>query len=296
MRVNRVEHWLWLGVMVVFALSAGSWAQETESSENQRLDMESHIGKLTGHARAGAPIYKRFCIGCHGVLGDGEGENARWIDPKPRNFTLATFRCRSTPSGTLPTDQDLYDTIGRGLLDSNMPHWLPLTNQDRADLTAYVKHFSPKWLTKKRGPPIQIPPKPEVTADRIRTGQSLFQKLDCWKCHGVDGRGNGPSADTLTDDQNRPIQPFNFHDSQDFKCGSEDWQMYKDFMTGLDGSPMPSFSDNVTPDEAWDLVFYLRTLQPMKTKEKQIAQQLGLKPINPEEPVAQPPANNPENK
>ena len=33
-------------------------------------------------------------------------------------------------------------------------------------------------------------------------------------------------------------------------------------MTGLDGTPMPSFADNVKPDEAWDLVFYLRTLQP----------------------------------
>jgi mono/diheme cytochrome c family protein len=55
--------------------------------------------------------------------------------------------------------------------------------------------------------------------------------------------------------------------------------MYKDFMTGLDGSPMPSFADNVKPDEAWDLVFYLRTLQPQNSKEKQIAKQLGLKPI-----------------
>jgi hypothetical protein len=53
-------------------------------------------------------------------------------------------------------------------------------------------------------------------------------------------------------------------------------------MTGLDGTPMPSFADNVKPDEAWDLVFYLRTLQPMHTKEKAIAKQIGLKPINPE--------------
>jgi len=60
--------------------------------------------------------------------------------------------------------------------------------------------------------------------------------------------------------------------------------LYRIFMTGLDGTPMPSFADNVKPDEAWDLVFYLRTLQPRtstNTKEKQIAKQLGLKPINP---------------
>jgi len=32
-------------------------------------------------------------------------------------------------------------------------------------------------------------------------------------------------------------------------------------MTGVDGTPMPSFADVVKPEEAWDLVHYLRTLQ-----------------------------------
>jgi len=52
-------------------------------------------------------------------------------------------------------------------------------------------------------------------------------------------------------------------------------------MTGLDGTPMPSFADNVTSEQAWNLVFYLRTFQPIKSKEKAIAKQIGLKPISP---------------
>jgi hypothetical protein len=102
--------------------------------------------------------------------------------------------------------------------------------------------------------------------------------VECWKCHGQTGSGNGPSAATLTDDQNRPIQPYNFHDGNRFKCGTNDEDLYTIFMTGLDGTPMPSWSDNIKPDEAWDLVFYLRSLQPMKSKEKEIARQIGLKP------------------
>jgi cytochrome c len=86
MRIHPIAGWLWAGVMAILALSAGSWAQETEYTESQRLGMESHIGKLTGHAKAGAPLYKRLCIGCHGALGNGEGDNAQWIDPKPRNL------------------------------------------------------------------------------------------------------------------------------------------------------------------------------------------------------------------
>ena len=65
--------------------------------------------------------------------------------PKPRNFTLGQFKCRSTPTGTLPTDEDLYNTIGRGLINSNMPQWLPLTTHEKVDLVAYVKHFSPRF-------------------------------------------------------------------------------------------------------------------------------------------------------
>jgi mono/diheme cytochrome c family protein len=272
-------------VGVFFALSLVATAQETKYAEDQRLDTESHIGNLMGHARSAQPDYRRYCVGCHGEEGDGLGENEPWLDPKPRNFTLGQFKCRSTPTGTLPIDKDLYDTIARGLDRSVMPPWNTFTHQQRADLVAYVKHFSPKFQTEKPGTPIQIPPEPAVTADRIKAGQALFQKLECWKCHGVEGRGNGPSADTLQDDQNRPIKAYNFAEGARPKCGSDDADIYKIFMTGLDGTPMPSFADNVKPDEAWDLVFYLRTLQPMHSKEREIAKQLGLKPINPNAPA-----------
>jgi mono/diheme cytochrome c family protein len=273
---------------VVLALAGLSAAQATAYQENQWMGIESHIGNLTGHAANAKQDYRRYCVGCHGELGDGQGENAVWLDPKPRDFTIAQFKCRSTPTGTLPTDEDLYNTIARGLDNSNMPPWNTFTKVQRADLVAYIKHFSAKWQSEKAGTPIQIPPEPDLTADRIKAGQALFKRLECWKCHGVEGRANGPSSDTLTDDLNRPIKPFNFHETNRFKCGTSDADLYKIFMTGLDGTPMPSFADNVKPDEAWDLVFYLRTLQPMRTREKEIAKQLGLKPIDPNAPAPAP--------
>src|SRR5215471_10043274 len=75
---------------------------------------EAKVGNLAGHAAEGKKLYRRYCVGCHGPLGDGNGENAQWIDPKPRDFTAATFKCRSTPTGTLPTDEDLYNSVSRG--------------------------------------------------------------------------------------------------------------------------------------------------------------------------------------
>ena len=266
-------------------------AQITEYQEKQWLETSaasSHIGNLTGDAHAAAGPYRRYCVGCHGELGDGNGENAPWLDPKPRDFTAGIFKCRSTPTGTLPTDQDIYDSIERGLDRSNMPPWNTFTGQMRTDLVAWIKHFSPRWQAEKAGEAIKVPPEPEVTAERIKAGQEVFNRVQCWKCHGVEGKANGPSAATLQDDQGRPILAYNFAEGGRFKCGTTDSDLYKIFMTGLDGTPMPSFSDNIKPDEAWDLVFFLRTLQPFHTKAKEIAKGLNLKPMNPNAPAPQP--------
>jgi len=225
-------------------------------------DTGATVNGLTGNVEAGKQDYRRWCVGCHGKEGNGEGENAPYVDPRPRDFTEALFRWRSTPTGTLPTDQDLYDTITRGVVDTLMPTWRPLTPQTRVDLVAYIKTFSPKWKTQKPGTPITIPSEPPQTIDSVLHGRQLFDQMQCWKCHGPEGRGDGPSAITLTDDKGEPIRPYNFHDGTRFRCGETNEDLYKIFMTGLDGSPMPSFADSLKPQDAWDLVHFLRTLQP----------------------------------
>lgn len=286
---TRLQQWaLCLGALAFVMVPAGSSAQQTESEMEARMNMESHIGSLTGHAKDGKADYHRYCESCHGERGDGNGESFPWIDPKPRDFQSAVFKCRSTPTGTLPTDQDLFDSIARGLDRSNMPQWSTFTKQERADLVAWIKHFSPRWVDEKPGTPIQIPSEPELTADRIKAGREVFARVQCWKCHGVTGEANGPAAATLQDSLGRPIAPFSFTEGARLKCGSSDNDLYRIFMTGLDGTPMPSYADNIKPDEAWDLVFYLRALMSGPSKEKAIARQIGLKPIDPNTPAAQP--------
>ena len=222
---------------------------------------ESHIGSLTGHADAGKPLYFRYCWGCHGPHGDGNGENAQYLNPMPRNFAAATFKCRSTPTGTLPTDEDLFNAITRGLVNSGMPPWMELTSQQRADLVAFIKTFSPRWKSEGPGQAISVPAESPVNLDSLKRGKELFTKLECFKCHGEQGRGDGPAASGLTDNNNQPIRPYDFESGTRFKCGTTNADIYKIFMTGVDGTPMPSFADVIKPAEAWDLVHYLRTLQ-----------------------------------
>jgi cytochrome c oxidase cbb3-type subunit 2 len=230
------------------------------------MAQESHIGKLTGNAKHGKADYVRYCIYCHGPQGDGQGENAPYITPKPRDFTKAVFKCRSTPSGSLPTDGDLYDTISRGIHASGMPSWKPLLRQERADLVAYIKTFSSAFQEEKPGEPVVIPPEPANSPDSIKRGSELFQSMNCWSCHGKDGRGHGPSAAALTDSKGNPITPFDFTSGTKFKCGETNQEMFRDLVTGLDGTPMPSFASAMTDGQRWDVLHYIRTFNNPKAQ------------------------------
>ena len=249
MHTIRLSH---LAVVLVSLVSMTASAQE------------SHIDKLTGNAKHGKALYQRYCIFCHGTDGDGRGESAPYLNPKPRDFTKAVFKCRSTPSGSLPLDSDLYDTITRGIHASGMPSWKPLLKQERADLVAYIKTFSSSFQEEKPGEPVVIPAEPPSSPESVKRGADLFQSMNCWACHGKDGRGHGPSAATLTDNQGNPITPFDFTSGRSFKCGETDRDMFRDLVTGLDGTPMPSFVGAMSADQRWDVVHYIRTLSDSK--------------------------------
>src|SRR5271166_2948157 len=139
---------LCLNVAVTLILPVAAMAQGGDQSAAKPSNhIESHIGSLTGHSEAGAQLYYRYCWGCHGARGNGDGENAPYLNILPRNFVAATFKCRSTPTGTLPLDTDLFNNITRGFNFTNMPSWAALTAQNRADLVAFIKTFSARWVT-----------------------------------------------------------------------------------------------------------------------------------------------------
>ena len=71
----------------------------------------------------GQEVFVDHCAGCHGARGDGAGRAATFLSPLPRDFTAGVFKFRSTPSGSLPTDGDLFRTITRGVRWTAMPTW-----------------------------------------------------------------------------------------------------------------------------------------------------------------------------
>ena len=212
-------------------------------------------------ARRGQAVFERFCISCHGAHGDGRGYSAQWLDPAPRDFTGGIFKWRSTPSGTLPTEGDLVRTVSRGLSHTNMPSWAPLGGRAVRDVVEYVKTFSPRWQRESPGEPIKIPPAPPEDEASRRRGAELFTQMGCFSCHGEKGKGDGPSMPTLLDDWGHKIVPYDFTGGTSLKCGDRPEDIYRVFMTGLTGSPMPSYDGQLSPDDAWHLVHFLQTLR-----------------------------------
>lgn len=190
----------------------------------------------------GRTVYQKVCAECHGSKGRGDGKKAKELGFAPRNFTLGAFKCRCTPSGQPPTDEDLYRTVTRGLPGTPMTaHDKDLTEQERRAVVEFVKTLSPKFSGNLPAcEPLPNPPPalPELVAE----GKHLYRLMQCGKCHGVGGRGDGPAAATLKDDWGRPIEPYDFVDRREFKCGNDDRDLYRTLITGMTGSPMPSFA------------------------------------------------------
>jgi cytochrome c len=98
-----------------------------------------------------------------------------------------------------------------------------------------------------------------------KRGAAVYEKFNCSQCHGDGAEGDGPSADDLTDDWGNPIVPYDLTEGH-IKCGDGGPEIYRVFIGGLNGTPMPSFADSISPDEAWDLVHFIQSLSPVYPK------------------------------
>ncbi len=210
----------------------------------------------------GKTLYRSYCAICHGESGDGNGPAAGGLDPKPRDFIPGKYKFRTTPGGALPTDTDIFRTITMGLPGTTMPSWASIKIEDRWGLLHYIKTFSEAFTKEQPPPPLTMPDPPELTADLLELGKQFFIDAGCNLCHGDQGKGDGPSAADLKDDWGNPIRPYDFTGARPMKSGPLPQDVYRTVMTGLTGTPMPSFGDVLEPQQAWAVVYYVRSLRP----------------------------------
>jgi cytochrome c oxidase cbb3-type subunit 2 len=211
-------------------------------------------------AASGRLLYEAQCAICHGLAGDGEGAVAHMFQLRPRDFRRGVFKFRSTPSGSLPTDADLFRTIRRGLPGSAMLPQDHLTDTEVQRLIEYLKTFSPRFAAEPPPTPVPIPLAPAPTAALLEQGRQLYGEMKCPECHGPAGRGDGDSAGQLRDDLGRPLRPADLA-RRPLKSGDGPEAIYRTLATGVGGTGMPSYLDALTPDELWPLVRYVETFR-----------------------------------
>lgn len=217
----------------------------------------------------GRQVYDEHCAVCHGAQGDGRGAAAARFATPPRDFTAGRYKIRSTPSGQLPTDDDLRRSILQGLPGTAMLPQEQLSPAEVDAVIAIVKGFSPRFADAKPAAPIPIAAAPAPTPAAVARGRALYTKAECHECHGREARGDGPSAKDLK------VKPADLT-RRPFKVGPTPRDIVRSLLTGLDGTPMPSYHLILEDEELWLLAYYVDSLAtpPQVTDDERIAREV----------------------
>jgi mono/diheme cytochrome c family protein len=87
-------------------------------------------------------LYRKHCVHCHGINGDGRGPTARFLNPYPRDYRQGVFKFKTTYNPAKPTDDDLRRVLNNGVPGTSMPSFSLLTESELDALLEYVKYLS----------------------------------------------------------------------------------------------------------------------------------------------------------
>ena len=228
----------------------------------------------------GKKVYFKRCVWCHGIEGGGDGPSADRLFTRPRNFIQGTFKIRTTDSGELPMEADLITTVRNGLQGSAMPAWGEFLSEDEIfavvefvktlvqdrdfddteDEEVFVQDFGTNpWGT--TGPYHLGVPQVDIDA-----GKEIFTKNKCFECHGGEGRGDGNP--TMKDDWGFPIVAADWQQCWNFRGARRDpfnpFHIVRTISTGMNGTPMPNFKDQITVEDRWKIAAFVNSLCPRK--------------------------------
>jgi DMSO reductase family type II enzyme heme b subunit len=248
-------------------------------------------GKEYGQA---GQIFLKQCSACHGAEGFGDGPAAYLVHPRPRDFSQGKFLLVTTDN-RVPTDEDLFRTISRGMPGSAMPPWAHLPEQDRRDLVRYVRALTlrgkiqrlmglqggveaanpmkpkaaedtAKYLLEV-GAALRIPAPVPVSDEVLGQGRQVYRAY-CAKCHGQEGRGDGQQK--MEDDLGFRAYPRDFTRGI-FKGGVDSNDLAYRILGGMPGTAMPN-SEFKSPGELWAVVHFVRSLVTPGAQERVVQQ------------------------
>lgn len=230
---------------------------------------------------SGKELYLQHCAACHGDQGNGQGLAARFLFPKPRDFSRGQFRLVSTKNYA-PSRDDIRAVLVRGMPGSAMPPWAHLRAEEidrlvdevlrlyqegiRAAIVAELKEADEEIVeadvaeqVRERTSPSELAEVPQIAADdpaSVARGGDIYMKQSCHSCHGKEGRGDGQTV--MVDNDGVPTRPRDLT-AGIFKGGHDPASIYRRIALGMPGTPMPS-SSNLSAEQMVDLANFIRSL------------------------------------
>ena len=278
-----------LGVSLSLSIAQEESAPEAVSEAAKDAPAGQVAAAPAGDVEAGKVVYEKRCVHCHGVEGRGDGVGADRFRPRPANFARAKYKYASTQKDELPTDDDLFQTVSKGLPYTGMPAWEGLISEkERRQVVQYIKTFSDKFAEATEPPKAivfgtKVPP----SAESLAKGKDLFfNKAECNRCHGDEGRADGKNAAELA------VWPRNFTKGWTFRRGNSPEEIFQRITRGI--IVMPSFAqgENVelTEAERWHIANYVHSLSQVpgdpEWKVTLVAQKVdGALPDNADDPA-----------
>ena len=207
-------------------------------------------------------LYARLCSACHGLAGDGHGPAAPWLWPAPRNFTRGVYQWRSTSLDAPPVDGDLRAAIAWGAPGTSMPGFEGIVSPQQLDeLVLVVKQFAPSRFQQI---PKMIIAEPKPHRGDLARGQQVWLAMGCNTCHGDGGRGDGPAAASLRDDNGNSVASYDLT-TQPLRrprapASDLTQALHDSIATGLAGTPMPGFSTRISDDDVWNVADFIDSI------------------------------------
>ena len=269
-------------------------------SDPKLIGGDSKDAQLLKH---GTEVYRRNCQQCHGVTGDGAGLAAEYLTPRPRDYRRGVFKFTSTPYGSKPRREDLRRTIENGVVGTSMPEFRLMPKRDLDAVLEYVlalthrgeleqllitqadaegelgdqavdelvQSIVERWNSARDNVVEPASKMPGVTAQSVAAGAAIFQKRECFKCHGRDGRGGLAGGIEVGNDAWGRKDPAADLTSGMLHGGQTPLDVYRRISSGINGTPMPAFKDSFPsePDAIWQLTHYVLSLANQRRRGMQ---------------------------
>lgn len=237
----------------------------------------------------GAVSYRRLCMHCHGLSGDGAGPTAKFVLPLPRDYRKGIFKFTSTDSQSGPTRDDLLHTLQTGIPGTSMPSFALFDQQEVENILDYVILLAIRgrtetgikqavdagvgeidaesvaaeaavnanaWVSAQSKTIKPKAPRTEPDLASIRRGKELFlsDRAQCRKCHGDralgDGLMNQPNVDPKDTTDTWGNQARPANLTLGvYRGGGRPIDLFRRIHSGIKGTPMPAQFTNLTKDE-----------------------------------------------